>query len=98
MLVNDGLVFEQERNDLGGGTQRLYRWGKYGLSLINSPMAHSYPFAWEAAVIEYAGDEFHLHYDTGLLDDVEVFSSDDETNVFIAKAAKHFKHFQNYGG
>ena len=88
MLTYDGLV-EELPNPIGG-VQRLYRWGDWGLSLINSPMAHSYPFAWEAAVLHWEGKNFSLDYSTELTDDVEVFESDDEANAFIARARASF--------
>jgi hypothetical protein len=92
-LLNDGLLTaDTGRTSSIGGEQRIYRWGDYGLSLINSPMAHSYPFAWEAAVIKFEGDgdKFSLNYETPLSDDVEVFSTVKETNEFIAKARDYF--------
>lgn len=83
MLTNEHL--EQERPHLGG-VQRIYKFKSgYGLSLVNSPMLHAYPFAWEAAVLGKDGD---LSYDTPLTNDVEVFLSDDEANEFIARAAR----------
>lgn len=82
-LTNDYL--EEERGNRIGGTQRIYKFPSgYGLSLINSPMAHAYPFAWEAAVLAPDGQ---LSYDTPLTQDVEVFQTDDEANAFIQKAA-----------
>ena len=69
--------------------QRIYRFvNRYGVSIINDPILHSYPFAWEAAVIKFVEDEgepFHLCYDTPLTSDVEVFHSNEETNEFLAK-------------
>lgn len=78
-----------------GGEQRIYRLGRYGLSLVNSAMLHSFPFAWEAAVLDYGtadGDKSHLTYDTPLTNDndVEVFDSDDEATKFITKAFAYF--------
>lgn len=82
MLTDRGLI-SQRPNDIGG-VQRLYDLGNgYSLSLINAPMAHSYPFAWEAAII---GPDDGLAYSTPLTHDVEVFLTDDETNAFIEKA------------
>jgi hypothetical protein len=58
-------------------------------------MAHSFPFAWEAAVLKFGGEDIDdvrgsIRYDTELTSDVEVFSSDDETNEFIARAKMLF--------
>lgn len=39
-----------------GGVQRLYRDGRYGLSLVNSSLLHGYPFAWEAAVLHASAE------------------------------------------
>jgi hypothetical protein len=87
MLTDEYL--KQERPNHIGGVQRLYEFpGGWGLSLINSPRAHSFRFAWEAAVIGPGGG---LNYETPLTSDVEVFDTDDEANAFIAKAAEYFK-------
>lgn len=88
MLTDDGLI--EQRAHLGG-VQRIYRWGDGGLSLVNAPMLHSYPFAWEAAVLTFAGKGFGLTYDTPLTGDVEVFTTEEEANAFIARAAEYFK-------
>ena len=91
MLTNENLL--KERNHPGGigGVQRLYRFKSgYGLSLVNSPMLHPYPFKWEAAVLKDMsedGEKFELTYDTELTDDVEVFYNEGETNDFIKNAA-----------
>lgn len=78
------------------GTQRLYRFNNnYGLSLVNTPILHTYPFAWEAAVIKFhdlESDEFYIVYDTELTDDVVVFETDEEANAFIERAAALFNH------
>jgi hypothetical protein len=89
-LTDKNLI--TERSHLGG-VQRLYRAGRYGLSLVNGAMLHSYPFAWEAAVMDYGtpdGTASHLTYATPLTDDVEVFHSDEEADEFIAKAFEWF--------
>jgi hypothetical protein len=90
-LINDGLV-EEKPSEIGG-TQRIYRWKDWGLSLINSPMAHAFPFAWEAAVIKFKdvnGNAFDLSYKTELTSDVEVFDTNKETNEFILRAKELF--------
>ena len=80
-----------ERPNAIGGVQRLYRFPSgYGLSAINSPMAHSYPFAWEIAVLKNVtedGKHGGCCYDTPLTSDVEVFDTADEANKFIRRAA-----------
>jgi len=85
MLTNEYLLKERAHLE---GTQRLYEFpNKWGLSLVNSKMLHAYPFAWEAAVLNPAGN---LDYSTPLTDDTEVFMSDDEANDFIEKAKSYF--------
>lgn len=78
------------------GVQRIYRFNNnYGLSLVNFPTLHTFPFAWEAAVIRFYSsnsDEFEIVYDTELTDDVEVFDTDEEANAFIERAAQLFNH------
>ncbi len=75
------------------GVQRIYKLENgYGLSVVNPPALHSYPFAWEVAVLKLLNTdpeeiEFELTYDTPLTDDVEVFSNTPDTNEFIHKAA-----------
>ena len=95
MLTNDHLLVERLHPGWVGGVQRLYRFKSgYGLSVVNSPMLHAYPFAWEAAVLKDVsedGNKFELTYDTPLTSDVEVFSSDDEANEFIKRAALELK-------
>lgn len=94
MLTDKNLILERPHPSGFGGVQRIYRFNNgNGLSLVNSSMLHSYPFAWEAAVISGVkenGDFKDLNYDTELTSDVEVFSSDDEANAFIEKAEKLF--------
>jgi hypothetical protein len=86
-LTNTNLIIQRSHI---GGVQRLYKIGNgYGLSLVNSPLLHSYKFAWEAAVLKGLKDDGSfdsITYDTPLTDDVEVFDSDDEANAFINKA------------
>ena len=94
-LTDENLLTERSHiNSSIGGIQRIYRFkNNFGLSLVNSPMLHSYPFAWEAAVLEKVSDKgtsFKLTYDTPLTNDIEVFSSVEEANEFITKAAKYF--------
>lgn len=72
------------------GVERIYQLPNgYGLSAVNVPALHSYPFAWEIAVIKFNDQNgFDLVYDTPLTDDVLVFATAGETNEFIAKAAE----------
>lgn len=90
-LTDENLV--EERAHFGDGVQRVYRVGRYGLSLVNAPMLHNYPFAWEAAVTDYGtpdGAAWKLTYATPLSSDVEVFSTEDEAAAFLAKAFDWF--------
>jgi|ERR1051325_457939 hypothetical protein len=93
MLTSDHLVKSGPHPSIGG-EQRIYRFADgHGLSLINSPMAHAYPFAWEAGVLKNVkpdGSFDGLTYDTPLSQDVEVFDTDEEANDFIHRAAEHF--------
>jgi hypothetical protein len=88
-LTDQNLVLERGHLD---GVQRIYRFpGGFGLSLVNAPMVHAYPFAWEAAVltgVKENGDFEALTYDTPLTNDVEVFGTEEEANEFIERAAK----------
>ena len=90
MPLTDDMLIVQRPHPLGGGVQRLYKLPNgYGLSLVNAPALHSYPFAWEAAVLTDMRDDGRfsdLTYDTPLTSDVEVFSTDEEANSFIARA------------
>lgn len=83
-LTDENLI--SERSHLGG-VQRRYKLGEYGLSLVNSPMLHAYPFAWEAAVF---GPNGELDYSTPLTSDVEVFGTEEEASAFIEKAFAWF--------
>lgn len=90
-ITDKNLSIERAHvNDIGG-VQRLYSLPNgYGLSLVNSPVLHSYRFAWEAAVLKGFNPNKntwdHLTYDTPLTENVEVFSTDEEANAFIEKA------------
>lgn len=54
MTLVDNSYFVTERpHRSGGGVQRIYRAGMYGLSCVNAPLLHSYPFAWEVAVLRF---------------------------------------------
>lgn len=89
MLTDNDLVSELPHPI--AGVQRIYRWGNWGLSLINSPAAHDYPFAWEAAVLVW--DQYEdraIDYSTELTSDVEVFLDDDTANAFIDRARALF--------
>jgi hypothetical protein len=89
MITDDNLLLARAHSI--GGVQRIYRFKSgYGLSLINGPIAHSYPFAWEAAVLKNVSEDGRsdgLTYDTPLTQDVEVFMTDEEANDFIRRAA-----------
>jgi hypothetical protein len=73
-----------------GGVQRIYKLANgYGLSAVNSPMLHSYPFAWEIAVLTEVTEDgrfSNLSYDTPLTSDVEVFPTVEGANAFIEGA------------
>lgn len=92
MITDEHLLLSRENPGLGGD-QRIYKFKNgYGLSLINSPMAHHYPFAWEAAVIAGVRDDGtfdRIEYETDL-GDIHVFDSDDKANDFIFRAAALF--------
>ncbi len=90
MLTDDCLIIE--KNHIGG-VQRIYKFGNYGLSLINSPKVHLYSFAWEAAIlsgVKSDGTFEGIDYSTPLSQDVEIFDSDEEANEFIMKAKEYF--------
>lgn len=92
MLIDDHLLEEHVHPNGLGGVQRIYRFKSgYGLSAVNSPMLHGYPFAWEIAVLkgveEDGGWDGDLCYDTPLTDGVEVFMTDEDANAFIRRAA-----------
>lgn len=80
------------------GVQRIYKFKDgNGLSVVNCAMLHSYPFAWEIAVISNVRKTVfgevvfdNIRYDTPLTEDIEVFSTDEKANEFIEKAAKYF--------
>lgn len=75
---------EAEISHMLGGKQRMYALPNgYKVSMINSPRAHSRPFAWEGAIIDPYGA---LAYDTPLTSGVEVFSTDDEANFWLGTA------------
>ena len=95
MLTDENLLLNRPHpSPFIGGEQRVYRFPcGNGLSVINGAMLHSYPFAWEIAVVTEVKDDGrfgHLTYDTPLTQDVEVFMDDDEANAFIEKAAAYF--------
>lgn len=94
MITDNNLVMEQAHPKMFGGVQRVYRFKDgYGLSVVNAPILHSYPFAWEIAVVtgvKSDGSFESLSYDTELTSDVEVFDSDDDANNFIERASVLF--------
>lgn len=93
-LTQRNLLLERPHAAGIGGVQRIYRFADgHGLSLVNSPKLHVYPFAWEAAVLKGVtenGEFEDLDYDTELTNDVEVFQTEKEANHFIDRAAKLF--------
>jgi hypothetical protein len=94
MITNENLVLEITRPEFGG-TQRLYRFkNNYGLSVVNGPALHIYPFAWECAVIQFDGEDnetFDLCDATALKGDIAVFDTDEETNQFIEDTRWYFE-------
>lgn len=100
-LTNRHLDYEESqivptRYGSEQGTHRVYRVGNYGLSCLNAPSYHSFPYAWEVAVVSFdeRGEFYSLRYDTPLTTDVEVFSNDAETNVFIESALDYFEKLE----
>lgn len=88
MITDDYLLLERH-NVSAGGMQRIYRFPSgYGLSAINSPIAHLYPYAWEFAVLKNVSPEGNgeLDYTTILTTDVHVCHTEDEANEFIKRA------------
>lgn len=91
-MTNEGLLLTR----IAGisGEQRLYRWGNWGLSVVNGSMLHSYSFAREAAVVRFTDEsgpnDFVISYETPLSEDVEVFSTDEEADAFVLRARDYF--------
>lgn len=86
MLTDENLVLERPHFCFPG-VQRIYALPNgMGLSFVNPPELHNYPFAWEAAVLSATEGSWILVYSTPLTSDVEVFFTDDEANAFIARA------------
>lgn len=82
MALTD-LCLKSER-PLDSGVQRTYALPNgYELSLINSLYAHTYPYAWEGAVINPRG---RLEYGTPLTSSVEVFLTDEQADAWIIHA------------
>lgn len=101
MLTNKNLLVERPHILGYPGVQRIYRFKNgAGLSVVDAPILHVYPFAWEIAVlkgikedavkVEFAG----LDYSTPLTEDVEVFFDDESANAFIEKAEQYFNGSQ----
>lgn len=92
-ITSDGFLLEIPHR-LGSGVQRIYRFADgHGLSAVNCQRLHSYPFAWEIAVINGVnehGNFAELDYSTELTEDVEVCMSNAKANEFIAKAKALF--------
>lgn len=91
-MTDQDCVLKHHRGSLVG-EQRIYRWGDWGLSVVNGARLHMYPFAREAAVVHFlSGDplDFELVYTTPLASDVEVFPSDEEADTFVERARQYF--------
>ncbi len=76
------------------GIQLIYRHGRYGLSQVDAPALHSYAFHHEFAVLDWGsvdGTEWRLTYDTPLTEDVVVTLSQEDTDMFLAKAEAWFR-------
>lgn len=87
MLIDDGLVSEKPHpTSVIGGVQRIYRWGRFGASVINGKILHCFPFQWEVGTIRYLGDDDKWEL-TSIpeFDSIEVFQNDDDTNEFLLK-------------
>lgn len=89
-LIDDYLVVRRKNSVFIGGDQIIHRLPNgYGLSCINSPAAHAFPFAWEIAVLSPGtkiGTFRGLDYTTPLTNGVEVFDTDEAANDFIRHA------------
>lgn len=83
-LFADRLIFSRPHL---GGEQRRYHVGRgYEVSMVNAPMLHRFPFAWEAAII-FNGV---ATYTTPLTSDVEVFDTEEDAAAFLQTAILHF--------
>ena len=72
--------YRQQTGPVGDGTQLLFRFDNgYGASLIN----HSGSYGNEIAVIEWAGANYDLVYDTPITDDVLGWLSPDEIETVL---------------
>ncbi len=77
------------------GKQMVFRIGKYGISAVNAPMLHSYPFFCEFAVLRFTdGDDFELTYQTELTQDVVVCGTAKEAHEWLDNAIAHLKRIQ----
>ncbi len=99
MLPTECLIIDGTHRGGLGGRQLIYRFKDgHGLSVVNSPLLHNYPFAWEIAVLENVsedGNKFSLTYDTSLTTDVEVFQTETAAAAFIRKAIALFQEKSN---
>lgn len=93
MLPQEYLIYSGPHSCFSHSEQRIYRLPNgYGLSCVNAPELHSYPFAWEIAVLDGVKQSkrgrwnYRLVYDTPLTDDVVVFGSDEEAAEWIEAA------------
>lgn len=94
-ICKENIIFDgNHESDYIGGRQVIFRFANgNGLSLVNSPKLHPYPYLWEAAVISNIddnGDFETIIYNSGLTEDVEVFHTEEDVNAFIMKAKELF--------
>lgn len=91
-MTNDGLLLVRDAGI--SGEQRLYRWGNWGLSVVNGAALHYYTFRREIAVVRFTDErgpnDFRLVYTTPLTRDVEVFQSDEDASTFVEQARDYF--------
>ncbi len=88
----DSLIVE-ERDDsvMGGGVVRVYRLPNgYGLSALNTPLAHRFLYAWEFAVLEPDPSDptgfGDVVFDTPLTSTVKICRTDAEAEEFLREA------------
>ena len=84
------LMVREHPNSYVGGVQRLYRLGSFGLSFVDGPNLHSFPFRWEVICLHWekgANDlDFectHGKFEDPLNDDITVFGNGADANEWL---------------
>jgi len=94
MLTKENLLWERPFT-FHKSTQYLYRYENgYGLSVLYTP---TFTPPWDIAILENVsedGETRRVAYDREIPDDIDVFETEEEVNIYIARAGEYLSQLE----